>query len=44
VDGTGLEWVALDSDTLTATVQGSPGPSDISLPVDANTVIEFMSR
>lgn len=44
VDGAGLEWVALDNETITATVQGAPAASDISLPVDANTVIEFMSR
>jgi hypothetical protein len=25
-------------------VQGNPGPSDISLPVDANMVVEFLSR
>jgi small subunit ribosomal protein S4 len=35
---------AFDSDTLRATVQGQPGPSDISLPVDVNVVIEFLSR
>ena len=44
VEGEGIEWVAFDSSTLTATVQGKPGPSDISLPVDANTVVEFLSR
>jgi small subunit ribosomal protein S4 len=44
VDGAGLEWVSFDNEALTATVQGAPGPTDISLPVDANTVIEFMSR
>ena len=44
VDGVGLEWVSFDNETMTATVQGTPGPSDISLPVDVNTVIEFMSR
>ena len=44
VDGAGIEWVAFDSESLTATVQGLPGPSDISLPVDVNIVIEFMSR
>ncbi len=44
VEGEGIEWVSLDSETLTATVQGKPGPSDISLPVDANTVVEFLSR
>lgn len=44
VEGAGLEWVSFDNETMTATVQGVPGPSDISLPVDVNTVIEFMSR
>ena len=33
-----------DLETLRATVQGLPGPSDISLPVDANIVVEFLSR
>ena len=31
-------------ETLRATVQGLPGPDDISLPVDVNIVIEFLSR
>jgi len=44
VEGAGLEWVAFDAESLTASVQGVPGPTDISLPVDVNTVIEFMSR
>ncbi|MEM7456908.1 MAG: 30S ribosomal protein S4 [Planctomycetota bacterium] len=44
IDGEGCEWVTLDTETLTATVQGKPGPTDISLPVDANTVVEFLSR
>ena len=39
-----LDWVNFDEDNLQATVQGLPGPSDISLPVDANTVVEFLSR
>jgi small subunit ribosomal protein S4 len=38
------EWINLDEGTLTVTVQGLPGPSDISLPVDMNTVVEFLSR
>ncbi len=42
--GEPLDWVSFDSDTLRATVQGQPGPSDISLPVDMNMVIEFLSR
>ena len=44
VDGVGTDWVAFDSDTLTASVTGVPGAGDISLPVDANTVVEFLSR
>ena len=44
VDGEGIEWVSLDTESMTATVNGQPGPSDISLPVDANTVVEFLSR
>ncbi len=39
-----LDWVTFDAETLRATVQGLPGPSDISLPVDANIVVEFLSR
>lgn len=38
------EWVAFDPETLRATVQGVPGPTDISLPVDGNIVVEFLSR
>jgi small subunit ribosomal protein S4 len=44
VEGEGCEWVSFDSEQLTATVQGKPSGSDISLPVDANTVVEFLSR
>ncbi len=39
-----VEWLSLDEETLSITVQGNPGPSDISLPVDMNTVVEFLSR
>jgi small subunit ribosomal protein S4 len=39
-----LDWVSLDSEGLKATVLGQPGPSDISLPVNANIVVEFLSR
>ncbi len=39
-----LDWVTFDSETLRATLQGLPGPGDISLPVDVNVVIEFLSR
>ncbi|MBP85155.1 MAG: 30S ribosomal protein S4 [Planctomycetaceae bacterium] len=38
------DWIAFDSETLRATVQGLPDPTDISLPIDVNMVIEFMSR
>ena len=39
-----LDWVTFDAETLRATVQGNPAASDISLPVDVNMVVEFMSR
>ncbi len=39
-----MDWVTFDADTLRATVQGLPGKEDISLPVDANMVVEFLSR
>lgn len=39
-----VDWLTCDVENLTITVQGLPGPSDISLPVDANTVVEFLSR
>lgn len=39
-----LDWITLDSENLQATVQGNPSASDISLPVDMNVVIEFLSR
>jgi small subunit ribosomal protein S4 len=42
--GQPMDWVAFDSDTLRATVQGLPAKEDISLPVDANMVVEFLSR
>ncbi len=38
------EWIASDTETLSISVLGMPGPSDISLPVDMNTVVEFLSR
>lgn len=38
------EWVSSDPETLSISVVGVPGPSDISLPVDMNTVVEFLSR
>jgi small subunit ribosomal protein S4 len=42
--GESPDWIAFDSETLRITVQGVPGPEDISLPVDANMVVEFLSR
>lgn len=42
--GESVEWLGIDRTTLQATVQGLPGPSDVSLPVDINTVVEFLSR
>ena len=44
VDTQPTEWLTFDPETLRASVQGLPDPSDISLPVNVNTVIEFMSR
>jgi small subunit ribosomal protein S4 len=43
-EGEPVDWLAFDAESLRVTVQGAPGPSDISLPVDANTVVEFLSR
>ena len=39
-----MEWLAVDNETCRATLQGLPGPSDVSLPVDVNIVVEFLSR
>ncbi len=39
-----LDWLSLDAETLSTTVGGLPGPEDISLPVDVNMVVEFLSR
>lgn len=39
-----LDWVTFDPETLRATVQGLPGADDISLPIDVNIVVEFLSR
>jgi len=39
-----LDWVGFDSENLKATVLSLPTANDISLPVDANTVVEFLSR
>jgi small subunit ribosomal protein S4 len=42
--GEPTDWIAFDSETLRTTMQGLPGPTDISVPVNVNIVIEFMSR
>lgn len=39
-----LEWIGFDPENLRATVLSLPTATDISLPVDANTVVEFLSR
>ncbi len=44
VEGQGIEWAKMDTDNLTINVVGAPGASDISLPVDGNVVVEFLSR
>ena len=41
---TPIDWLSFDSEGLKVTVQGAPGPSDISLPVNINIVVEFLSR
>lgn len=42
--GDAPDWIAFDAETLRATVQGLPGPDDVSLQVDVNMVVEFLSR
>ena len=45
--GETLDWITFDTETLRATVQGLPAPTDISVPLDANEinmVIELLSR
>lgn len=44
VSASSMDWLSFETDTLRATLQGLPGPSDISLPVDVNMVVEFLSR
>ncbi|MEM9589156.1 MAG: 30S ribosomal protein S4 [Planctomycetota bacterium] len=39
-----LDWISFDSESLRATVLSLPSATDISLPVDANSVVEFLSR
>jgi small subunit ribosomal protein S4 len=42
--GQSPDWISFDTETLRATVQGAPSADDISLPVDVNIVVEFLSR
>jgi small subunit ribosomal protein S4 len=39
-----VDWLNFDTENLRVTVAGNPGASDISLPVNANIVVEFLSR
>lgn len=39
-----LDWLAFDSEGFKATVLSVPTSNDISLPVDGNVVVEFLSR
>jgi len=39
-----LDWLDVDAGGLMITVQGLPSSDDISLPVDVNMVVEFLSR
>jgi len=39
-----LDWLDVDGAGLMITVQGVPSSEDISLPVDVNMVVEFLSR
>lgn len=39
-----VEWLGVDVESLRININGLPGASDISLPVDVNIVVEFMSR
>ena len=38
------DWITFDSEGLRVTMIGLPGPSDFSLPVEVNTVVEFLAR
>jgi small subunit ribosomal protein S4 len=38
------DWITFDTETLRATMVGLPGPTDVSLPVEVNIVIEFLAR
>jgi small subunit ribosomal protein S4 len=39
-----VDWLGVDVENLTVTVLGNPGRNDVSLPVNENIVVEFMSR
>jgi small subunit ribosomal protein S4 len=44
-----MDWVTFDPETLRASVQGKPGPNDVSVPMDynagmVNMIVEFLSR
>lgn len=39
-----LDWMSFDSEEFKATVLSLPTATDISLPVDGNIVVEFLSR
>ncbi len=39
-----LDWVTFDSEGLKATLLSQPTATDISIPVDGNIVVEFLSR
>jgi small subunit ribosomal protein S4 len=39
-----VDWLTVDVENLTINMLGNPTRDDISLPVDANVVVEFMSR
>jgi ribosomal protein S4 len=43
-EGEPCDWMTVDTETLRITIQQQPGRTDISLPVDENMVVEFMSR
>lgn len=38
------DWITMDPESLRVTMVGLPGESDISLPVNVNMVVEFLSR
>ncbi len=39
-----LDWLSFDSEGLKATILSQPTATDISIPVDGNIVVEFLSR